>query len=63
MWSQVGTNVDRLFLFSITSQVGYDFFLKTFKLIDYQFHYQNTTPSYQLTQLFCDKKQFFMHMS
>jgi len=26
MWSQVGTNVDRLLLFSITSQVGYEFF-------------------------------------
>jgi hypothetical protein len=28
MWSQVGTNVDRLLLFSITSQVGYEFLKK-----------------------------------
>jgi hypothetical protein len=55
MWCQVRTNVDRLLLFSISSQVGYQFFLKKLKPIDYQFHYQNNTPSYQITQRFCDK--------
>jgi hypothetical protein len=55
MWSQVGTNVDRLLLFSITSPIGYQFLKKKLKPIDYQFHYQNTTPGYQLTLLLCDK--------